>query len=491
VDLVSQARADIGDVFCGNLFFGLILLSSIMVVHLLLFHIPSTRLIRLLKRKAPFPKLELYMLIIGFQGVTTSSAQMLSTEGWKCKLAGGTVLSVPTLFWIWTGWHLWRHLHPKSGARKATYDEVEEEWVELEPSKQQDPDAYFASQRIQRQSSRHALARQSSRLQRTRSQVALGVSLHFERTKMNMDADWTHKYSPLFEDFRDTNGGWATIVALMFKQYVFALFLAFMVQAFSCEVESILIIALLSAWMIFSLAVRPYADPLQRMLELFNTVLEVVLVLILIIGALYAKIDGIVVIAIAALIVLINILLRLQSMIMDRLLVLWDAIYPKASKIPLIGAVFRYIERQRKKVADSSAFKVMTRRTTVTKLLERRKSRKIMANLAERDAEGQMADMEGHTSTAIQHRWQHSAVVALHQEQACPDDEDDIDQISAGRQAVSSLSDHPPPAPSPAWLETERPEQLPRPHSHSPLQDAAEAGPECRKNSETMVPEEL
>ena len=60
-----------------------------------------------------------------------------------------------------------------------------------------------------------------------------------ERTRMNMEADWAHKYtcmsvamlvclpvesfhmdrySPLFADYRDKGGAWATILVLLFKQ---------------------------------------------------------------------------------------------------------------------------------------------------------------------------------------------------------------------------------------------------------------------------------
>ena len=67
VDLVRQARADIGDVFCGNILFGSCIFIAFSVLHIALFLVPSKRLIRLLKKNAPVPKLELYMMIIGFQ----------------------------------------------------------------------------------------------------------------------------------------------------------------------------------------------------------------------------------------------------------------------------------------------------------------------------------------------------------------------------------------------------------------------------------------
>ena len=124
------------------------------LIHIMLFQIPSKKLIRLLKKYSPMPKMELYILIIGFQGmwthirthahvhmctcthaqththththtchmhtgVSTSSAQILSTSGLKCKLAGGIVLAVPTLFWVWVFVVLWRHLHPRSDRRKV------------------------------------------------------------------------------------------------------------------------------------------------------------------------------------------------------------------------------------------------------------------------------------------------------------------------------------------------------------------------------------
>ena len=41
VDLTEQARADIGDIFAGNVIFGFVLLTSLIVLHLLFLHIPA------------------------------------------------------------------------------------------------------------------------------------------------------------------------------------------------------------------------------------------------------------------------------------------------------------------------------------------------------------------------------------------------------------------------------------------------------------------
>ena len=41
VDLTKQARADIGDVFAGNVIFGFVLLFALIVLHLLFLHIPA------------------------------------------------------------------------------------------------------------------------------------------------------------------------------------------------------------------------------------------------------------------------------------------------------------------------------------------------------------------------------------------------------------------------------------------------------------------
>ena len=70
VDLIRQARADIGDVFCGNIFFGSCIFAVFSLLHVALFQVPSKCLIRVLKKNAPVPKLELYMMIIGFQVLT-------------------------------------------------------------------------------------------------------------------------------------------------------------------------------------------------------------------------------------------------------------------------------------------------------------------------------------------------------------------------------------------------------------------------------------
>ena len=54
--------------------------------------------------------------------------------------------------------------------------------------------------------------------------------MHLARTKKNLEADWTHKYSPLFEDFHGQRFAWSALLVIMFKQYMLSLFLAFMVQ---------------------------------------------------------------------------------------------------------------------------------------------------------------------------------------------------------------------------------------------------------------------
>ena len=269
---------------------------------------------------------------------------MLSTDGLKCKLAGGIVLAVPTLFWAWVFVVLWRRLHPQSGARKAKFDEEEEEWVELEASKVPDPEVYFN----ELGSRRMPLQRQSSRMERARSAVVFGMSMHLERTRKNLEADWTIRYSPLFEDFHGQRFAWTALLALMFKQYMLSIFLAFMVQAASCNFETGCFATLMICYLIFSVVVRPHADRLQRILELTNSALECVLVFVLILGGSFnMDIPGVTVIIIAALIVLVNIILRLQSLVVDRIVLMWDFIYPTASKIPIIGAIFRKMERMR------------------------------------------------------------------------------------------------------------------------------------------------
>ena len=69
VDLAAQARADIGDLFSGNVFFGIILLAILVTVHLLLLQPTPVFWRRFIQRKAPFGQLELQVLVICVQGV--------------------------------------------------------------------------------------------------------------------------------------------------------------------------------------------------------------------------------------------------------------------------------------------------------------------------------------------------------------------------------------------------------------------------------------
>ena len=122
VDLTEQARADIGDIFAGNVIFGFVLLTSLIVLHLLFLHIPALR--RTIVRRCPFGKLELYALIISFQGLLLSSAQMLSmatiknptTEDTVCAVAGGVISILPMAFMVWVLWTLAFRVRPSASS---------------------------------------------------------------------------------------------------------------------------------------------------------------------------------------------------------------------------------------------------------------------------------------------------------------------------------------------------------------------------------------
>jgi hypothetical protein len=75
VDLAAQARADIGDLFSGNMVFGFLMFFTVTSVHVVLL-LPSTpKLRKFMLKRIPFLKLELYAIIIGFQGCDPSSGQ--------------------------------------------------------------------------------------------------------------------------------------------------------------------------------------------------------------------------------------------------------------------------------------------------------------------------------------------------------------------------------------------------------------------------------
>jgi hypothetical protein len=74
VDLAAQARADVGDLFSGNMLFGFILLSIVTVAHLLFLQPTSVSWRRFIQKNAPFSKLELYVLVAGVPGSASSLA---------------------------------------------------------------------------------------------------------------------------------------------------------------------------------------------------------------------------------------------------------------------------------------------------------------------------------------------------------------------------------------------------------------------------------
>jgi hypothetical protein len=76
VDLAAQARADIGDLFSGNMFFGFILLLGVIVGHLLLLQPNASVWRKFIQQKAPFLKLELYALLTAIQGTSCTSLSL-------------------------------------------------------------------------------------------------------------------------------------------------------------------------------------------------------------------------------------------------------------------------------------------------------------------------------------------------------------------------------------------------------------------------------
>jgi hypothetical protein len=68
VDLAAQARADVGDLFSGNMVFGFFMFSTVTSLHVLLLLPSSPKLRKFMLKRIPFLKLELYAMILGFQG---------------------------------------------------------------------------------------------------------------------------------------------------------------------------------------------------------------------------------------------------------------------------------------------------------------------------------------------------------------------------------------------------------------------------------------
>ena len=69
-------------------------------------------------------------------------------------------------------------------------------------------------------------------------------STHIDRVADCCVQDWTHKFSPLFEDFHAKRYGFSALLAIMLKQYLFSNLLAWSLLISTCDAESALLIAL-------------------------------------------------------------------------------------------------------------------------------------------------------------------------------------------------------------------------------------------------------
>ena len=132
IDLLEQARSDVGSLFSSNIVIGAIGLTAVASLHFLLLLPPHPKWRRVMTSAAPFLKWETLILLLAFQGLLVSSFQMIALDEPLCKYAGFTVLLIPTLTVMFVTYILVRYVRPSSSGRLVRWDEEEGEWVSFE-----------------------------------------------------------------------------------------------------------------------------------------------------------------------------------------------------------------------------------------------------------------------------------------------------------------------------------------------------------------------
>jgi hypothetical protein len=271
IDLVNQARADVGGLFSTNVGVGAIVLSLVMVLHILLLLPTSPKWRRAMSRAAPWLKWEMLILVTAYQGLLVSSFQMIGMDEPICKYAGLVVLAVPTLTVLTVIYLLVRYARPSSSRRLVAWDDVEGEWVSLStltPNGAQLVEDVVqvegAPRKTARGRSRSAIRRE--RLMRRYHRDSIAAQLleaHLEMLPQQVGAfttaaqarsisrrlsthlmeslagDFLHRYAHLFDPYTSARGAWLTVPWMLGLQYALAAFLGLAVPFGGCDYEQV------------------------------------------------------------------------------------------------------------------------------------------------------------------------------------------------------------------------------------------------------------
>jgi hypothetical protein len=259
------------------------------------------RYLRFARRWFAMPRLQLYVLLICFQGLLLSSARIMtfSTQdayspdatgsGAICMVTGAVILSIPSGFMLWVFYFLYTFVRPSSAKATIYWDKADKAWEALQPL---DSVAQPLSH--------------SSRLS------AAGAKALASRVAEKLGGSFEWRYSPLFEDYRGDRAGWLALSILLVRQYLCSMFLGFGSRA-SCEAELAGLVTTTFLHLAFLAVIRPHIDVLTFLFDATTCLGEV-----LVLTMLFMNYDGLsvpmpVIIAGAVCIILGNLLNQIQA----------------------------------------------------------------------------------------------------------------------------------------------------------------------------------
>ena len=125
VDLVAQARGEVGDNFMANILVGSLILVSVCILHVLILVLMPRQWLPKIASSFPFVRIELVLFLVGNQGLLISSTQLiglgLESNEQTCVAAGVVVLMIPTAFLLFVCVLLWIFVRPSSKSQKVVW----------------------------------------------------------------------------------------------------------------------------------------------------------------------------------------------------------------------------------------------------------------------------------------------------------------------------------------------------------------------------------
>ena len=275
IDLVAQARGEVGDIFGANVLVGSLVIVVVTSVHFLVLVFSPRRWVSRVSATVPFLKLELCLFLVGNQGLLISSTQLMGVGGddQVCVSAGLVVLMIPTLFLLFVVALLWRFVRPSSARRTVDWDNANgwvrstnkpessasatatsdkcEEPAEYEESRDADPEetedgnepagpgADVECPGADVESPGRLGASRSTTPASGRSPVGTKSVLH--RILESIEVDFADRFEPLLEGWHNKRLAWIGPGLCLITEYCLALAMGFGALA-SCRAEQVRII---------------------------------------------------------------------------------------------------------------------------------------------------------------------------------------------------------------------------------------------------------